>query len=619
MSDSDHGARRIHCNSNNIGFLDSANNWGSYCTDNGDWITNGSLTVNANDNNSNIIMYDSDEGNRTIHCNSNRVGFLNTSGSWGSWCADNGDWHSTGALFGTTIYGSHLQINGGSLQGTDDATLSISRDGNQDWGLVIGSTNTDSDYGTKVKIAGTASYAFAVFNTTNNTYSYRVDGDGDVYCKTLNTVANGNIDTVIANAWTSGNDGAGSGLDADTLDGMQLGTLSRINYASSTEWDTPNIATSPYGGAFGFNNNSTIMHDKVPGGATGLVWDAIGDNAGTCNGGWGSKSLPGLNSKRSYMFTAMARRTTSSSSGTWYFGLQGNETMNMDGSLHGNPYFIARNIGELDVGVWYLYVGILHHDAVTGTTNGAGGLWNCSSGKKTATSTDFKWKPGSTLQSHRNFLCYSADGHLQFYDPGVYEINGTEPTVTELLQKGRSNDANIPNGVTVESAATQNSIITDASVATAVVWLEFYAQQDNPRVLINAVTGHSQRNDTDMTNQDVDPAAGIGWKTGGYSTLVTNYSAVHGDINSRENISSIGEFYVQDTTLLYGTSLSGGGSFRYEIKPVVFTGTKVLTGVSKGDLVTIALFCQSDSQLVWGRAVGNSVNDTMMSSISIVY
>ena len=30
MRDSDHGQRRIHCNSNRIGFLNEANGWGSY-------------------------------------------------------------------------------------------------------------------------------------------------------------------------------------------------------------------------------------------------------------------------------------------------------------------------------------------------------------------------------------------------------------------------------------------------------------------------------------------------------------------------------------------------------------------------------------------------------------
>jgi hypothetical protein len=39
MTDTDHGTRRIHCNSNNIGFLNSSGSWGSYSPDNGDWRT----------------------------------------------------------------------------------------------------------------------------------------------------------------------------------------------------------------------------------------------------------------------------------------------------------------------------------------------------------------------------------------------------------------------------------------------------------------------------------------------------------------------------------------------------------------------------------------------------
>jgi hypothetical protein len=180
------------------------------------------------------------------------------------------------------------------------------------------------------------------------------------------------------------------------------------------------------------------MYDNVPGGATGLVWDAVGTGSSTCNGGWGGKTLQGLNSKKSYMFTCMVRRTTSSSSGTYYFGCDHVDTYNLNGGAgthNGNPYFISRNIGNFEIGVWYLYVGIVHHDAQLNAT-GFGGTWNCSTGKKLGGAVEFKWKPGGSTQNHRNFLCYSADGHIQFYDPGVYEINGTEPTVAELVEKG---------------------------------------------------------------------------------------------------------------------------------------------------------------------------------------
>lgn len=41
-----------------------------------------------------ILMDDTDNGSRYIHCNSNRIGFLNSSSGWGSYCNDDGSWVS---------------------------------------------------------------------------------------------------------------------------------------------------------------------------------------------------------------------------------------------------------------------------------------------------------------------------------------------------------------------------------------------------------------------------------------------------------------------------------------------------------------------------------------------
>jgi hypothetical protein len=43
MADTDEGQRRIHCNSNRIGFLSEANAWGSYCGDGGEWYSDQSV------------------------------------------------------------------------------------------------------------------------------------------------------------------------------------------------------------------------------------------------------------------------------------------------------------------------------------------------------------------------------------------------------------------------------------------------------------------------------------------------------------------------------------------------------------------------------------------------
>lgn len=55
---------------------------------------------------SNIHMRDSDEGQRTIHCNSNRIGFLTQAGGWGAWCNDDGSWESVGRVTATEFYES---------------------------------------------------------------------------------------------------------------------------------------------------------------------------------------------------------------------------------------------------------------------------------------------------------------------------------------------------------------------------------------------------------------------------------------------------------------------------------------------------------------------------------
>ena len=49
MADSDEGTRRIHCNSNNIGFLTQAGSWGSYCDDAGNWIAAGDVHAQGGD------------------------------------------------------------------------------------------------------------------------------------------------------------------------------------------------------------------------------------------------------------------------------------------------------------------------------------------------------------------------------------------------------------------------------------------------------------------------------------------------------------------------------------------------------------------------------------------
>ncbi len=52
----------------------------------------GELIVGVDKSLSYIHMVDSNDGTRIIHCNSNRIGFLNQASGWGAYCNDAGDW-----------------------------------------------------------------------------------------------------------------------------------------------------------------------------------------------------------------------------------------------------------------------------------------------------------------------------------------------------------------------------------------------------------------------------------------------------------------------------------------------------------------------------------------------
>jgi len=69
----------------------------------------GSLIV-GNTTSSDIFMVDTDEGNRRIHCNSGRIGFLNSSNGWGAYCDNYGNWFANN-LSGTNT-GDQTNISG---------------------------------------------------------------------------------------------------------------------------------------------------------------------------------------------------------------------------------------------------------------------------------------------------------------------------------------------------------------------------------------------------------------------------------------------------------------------------------------------------------------------------
>jgi hypothetical protein len=83
----------------------------------------GDINVGNGAASSSINMGDSDEGGRTIHCNSNRIGFLSQAGGWGSYCNDDGSWTSESNI--TAYSDIKLKENITTIDSALDKTLNL--------------------------------------------------------------------------------------------------------------------------------------------------------------------------------------------------------------------------------------------------------------------------------------------------------------------------------------------------------------------------------------------------------------------------------------------------------------------------------------------------------------
>lgn len=70
---------------------------------------------------------------------------------------------------------------------------------------------------------------------------------------------------------------------------------------------------------------------------------------------------------------------------------------------------------------------------------------------------------GNGTQNHRTYLYYSTDANaaLDWYAPGFYEIDGSEPSLEELL--GRSVSGSISEFITTEATQSDNLYIRNTS------------------------------------------------------------------------------------------------------------------------------------------------------------
>ena len=204
-------------------------------------------------------------------------------------------------------------------------------------------------------------------------------------------------------------------------------------------------------GVYGANESTSAENARVsdtdPFGRTSVVWETrtTGDN--NADGGWNTSYMTADKTKL-YRFSVWVRRTSSSSGGTFYFGLYTNGTGNTylvdTGASQTNPYWEYRGTGSLIQNQWYLVVGHLFPYNYASTAIHPDSGWYTRSGGMTKVSNnagnvpnDVRFPSDATSVVHRTYHYYSGDPtvRLQFFDPRIDLCDGNQPSIGELLAK----------------------------------------------------------------------------------------------------------------------------------------------------------------------------------------
>lgn len=210
-----------------------------------------------------------------------------------------------------------------------------------------------------------------------------------------------------------------------------------------TTW-TENASSATGFSRNGSSTENIIIYDQGPFAET-LVWESRPDLDDANNfdcGGWNTPTFP-VDETKMYRFTVWVRNTGTVNSGNFYHGLHGypDPVLAIANNVpNSNPYFDCPGIGSIPSD-WILSVGHVWPSGTTTTsTHPDTGRWSLagiklSTGGCNVAGVDSKWAVGTTSGNERvyHFYSYYRDAHLQFAFPRVEIVDGTEPTIQQLI------------------------------------------------------------------------------------------------------------------------------------------------------------------------------------------
>jgi hypothetical protein len=238
-------------------------------------------------------------------------------------------------------------------------------------------------------------------------------------------------------------------LDLDISNQKSFVDAANTSIINTSAWTAGNNAVTGYSLNGSANENSRFVTSSDPWGNANMIWGSFPNGNNNDDGGWNT-DYPAIDRTKLYRFSVWVRRTSSTTGGTFYFGLYGNGPTfairrNTDGTTEGNPYWDCVNIGEFTQNVWYLVTGHVYPAGTTytgahpdtGVYTVAGGTTKVRAVNFCNIGSDVQWLADNTSAAHRTYHYYCADNtsRLEFAYPRMEMCDGNQPSIRELLQR----------------------------------------------------------------------------------------------------------------------------------------------------------------------------------------
>ena len=184
-------------------------------------------------------------------------------------------------------------------------------------------------------------------------------------------------------------------------------------------------------------DGNSIIIDTNPWGEQDIMWDVSNQDATSdADGGWVTSSFA-IDNTKTYRFSVFVRRKVIGD-GRFYLGLYSYPDPALarnNGTATTNPYF-HYSYWWGSAGDWYLVTGhVWPSGSGVGQSKSESGIYDMN-GNKLSSTVDYVWPATATTARHRSYLFNSIDTstNQQFYQPRVDIIDGSEPTINELLK-----------------------------------------------------------------------------------------------------------------------------------------------------------------------------------------